>query len=163
MYHYFKTNPVFKFQMAQLSSDDIGHVEELANSNRELSKNDFIFHIKVLPIPFLFRHILNLDGLTSKCFNKFFFRIPTCLSSLIVSTQSVTTIGMRRFIFFTLLLIMSRYLNKYLNKYPNILGWEGLFSSHFIFCPDISTWVLWKLRLQLFCFFSLILNLLTSI
>ena len=83
--------------MAQLSSDDIGHVEELANSNRELSKNDFIFHIKVLPYPFLFRHILNLDGLTSKCFNKFFFRIPTCLSSLIVLIQSVTTIGMRRF------------------------------------------------------------------
>ena len=92
-----KTNPLFKFQMAQLSNDDIGHVEELANSNRELSKNDFIFHIKVLPYPLIFRHILNLDGLASKCFNKFFFRIPTCLSSLIVLIQSVTTIGMRRF------------------------------------------------------------------
>ena len=33
--------------MSQLSSDDIGHVEELANSKRELSKSDFIYHIKV--------------------------------------------------------------------------------------------------------------------
>ena len=48
--------------MAQLSNDDIGHVEELANSNRELSKNDFIFHIKVLPIPFLIGHILMLES-----------------------------------------------------------------------------------------------------
>ena len=37
----------------QLSSDDIGHVEDLANSNKELSKNDFIFHIKVLTVPFI--------------------------------------------------------------------------------------------------------------
>ena len=45
-----QNEPTFQIHfasMAQLSSDDIGHVEGLANSNRELSKNDFIFHIKV--------------------------------------------------------------------------------------------------------------------
>ena len=52
--------------MPQLSSDDIGQVESLANNNRELSKNDFIFHIKVLSIDFFHFDILNL--LKSKCF-----------------------------------------------------------------------------------------------
>ena len=32
--------------MSQLSDEDIRLVEHLANANRELSKNDFIFHIK---------------------------------------------------------------------------------------------------------------------
>ena len=32
--------------LSQLSNEDITLVEHLANANRELSKNDFIFHIK---------------------------------------------------------------------------------------------------------------------
>ena len=47
--------------MSQLSSDDIGQVESLANSNRELSKNDFIFHIKVMSINFFHVDIFYLD------------------------------------------------------------------------------------------------------
>ena len=51
-YHWLLPVLIFLF-FFQLSSDDIGHVEDLANSNKELSKNDFIFHIKVLTVPFI--------------------------------------------------------------------------------------------------------------
>ena len=43
------TRPFIKltwWTMSQLSNEDIRLVEHLANANRELSKNDFIFHIK---------------------------------------------------------------------------------------------------------------------
>ena len=84
--------------MSQLSSDDIGQVESLANSNRELSKNDFIFHIKVMSINFF--HVDIFYAFQSYCFKYLFCccRIQTCLSSLIVLTQNVIIIGMKRFI-----------------------------------------------------------------
>ena len=81
--------------MSQLSNEDIRLVEHLANANRELSKNDFIFHIKAKSLNYV-NFIIITDPTT---------RLPICSSSLIALTPSVTIIGMKRYIYIFLLLI----------------------------------------------------------
>ena len=81
--------------MSQLSNEDISLVEHLANANRELSKNDFIFHIKAKLLNYV-----NLEIITDPT-----TRLPICSSSLIALTLSVTIIGMKRYIYIFLLLI----------------------------------------------------------
>ena len=81
--------------MSQLSDEDIRLVEHLANANRELSKNDFIFHIKAKSLNYV-NFIIITDPTT---------RTPICSSNLTALTPSVTTIGMKRYIYIFLLLI----------------------------------------------------------
>ena len=80
--------------MSQLSDEDIRLVEHLANANRELSKNDFIFHIKAKLLNYV-NFIIITDPTT---------RTPICSSNLTALTLSVTTIGMKRYIYIFLLL-----------------------------------------------------------
>ena len=81
--------------MSQLSDEDIRLVEHLANANRELSKNDFIFHIKAKSLNYV--NFIIITNPTT--------RLPICSSSLIALTLSVTIIGMKRYIYIFLLLI----------------------------------------------------------